>query len=399
MTNRRARCKYWPMNEKMSHLSEAQINDLMDRYYAGEKATALLSEFQIQTTVSRLPSLFPPQVHEETCIYCNDVHLISKRLGKTALSYRSNSPKCPQCGHEDGKYCNCSNCRDCREIAKRMEDEEKELAIEAAFGGPARSFAEVSQLTFKDAVYLLTVVRHSASEDLEEVSPFGDSFPLMAPTFDFRNEIVKNLYAKGIVRISPLSSPSAFIFDDSFESVTSYYPAQVIWELLPGSNPASKKAYLQELEAVVKASEKWPSEWNLQMMEVALYLAKHECLEYFVFQLNERGYKLDALGEKTHMTFEDLLVDYSIAQIFNLTWQAVRDVTDYNVKNGIPNYRGKNNFIGAIKTKADKARAEGWEIRKSRRDFNCPATVMHSVLFNTFLQIGEAGFNELLVRP
>ncbi len=103
----------------------------------------------------------------------------------------------------------------------------------------------------------------------------------------------------------------------------------------------------------------------------------------------ERGFNIEEIGSKTHLIFENLLEHFSVGQIFNLSWQAVRDTTDYMHKKGIRQLNSGNIFIGAIQRKADKVRAEGWEIKNSRRDFNCPQTVLSSVFFNTLLKKGE----------
>lgn len=103
----------------------------------------------------------------------------------------------------------------------------------------------------------------------------------------------------------------------------------------------------------------------------------------------ERRFTIEPIGSKTHLIFENLLEYFSVGQIFNLSWQAVRDTTDYIAKNGIRHLQSENIFISAIQRKADKARAEGWEIKNSRRDFNCPQTILSSVFFNTFLKKGE----------
>ena len=114
-------------------------------------------------------------------------------------------------------------------------------------------------------------------------------------------------------------------------------------------------------------------------------------IKNFVLQ---RNFDLPEVGEKTHATFDNLLDHFSPAQAFNITWQSVRDTTDYIVRENLPKYRAKNMFIGAVQRKADKYRAEGWEARNSRRDFNCPQTVLSSTFFDTFVRVGEKSFTE-----
>lgn len=131
-----------------------------------------------------------------------------------------------------------------------------------------------------------------------------------------------------------------------------------------------------------KASAKsWPN--------FGISLGNDECIEHYDYQLRKRSFEFGKFGDKTHSTFERLLTKFSVGQIFNLTWQSVRDTNDYILTEGIPSYQGKNMFVGAIQRKGDKAIAEGWTIKPSRRDYNCPQTVVSSTFFDLFLGRGQ----------
>ena len=53
------------LNPKIRHLSEAQIQALMSRYYDGEPIDALLHEYRVACHPSQLCKLFPPEVLPE----------------------------------------------------------------------------------------------------------------------------------------------------------------------------------------------------------------------------------------------------------------------------------------------------------------------------------------------
>jgi hypothetical protein len=109
--------------------------------------------------------------------------------------------------------------------------------------------------------------------------------------------------------------------------------------------------------------------------------------------LAQRDFEQPIIGKKTESTFETLLNDFSTSQIFNITWQSVRDTIDYMVRDNVPRFKIQNTFIGAISRKATKAKSEGWELRSSRRDFNCPQSVISSTYYDLFLGLGELAFN------
>lgn len=129
------------------------------------------------------------------------------------------------------------------------------------------------------------------------------------------------------------------------------------------------------------------------MGEVWQLIAKNECIEYYLYLLEQRGYKIESIGEKTHAIFEALLEDFSVSQIFKISWMSIRDTTDYLVRENLPSWKGKNMFIGAIQRKGDRAIAEKWAIKPSKRDFNCPQTVISSTFSDVFLGEAEKAFN------
>ena len=83
-------------------------------------------------------------------------------------------------------------------------------------------------------------------------------------------------------------------------------------------------------------------------------------------------------------TFINLLKNFSVGQIFNLSWRAVSQTNDYISAEGINYTHGRNMFIGSIQRKADKAIAEGWTTTNGRRDFNLPQTIISSTFLIHF---------------
>lgn len=55
------------LDNKLAHLSKAQIENLIERYYNGEKVKSLIEEYKIYTNLNQLVRLFPPTITEETC--------------------------------------------------------------------------------------------------------------------------------------------------------------------------------------------------------------------------------------------------------------------------------------------------------------------------------------------
>ena len=382
------------MHQKLSHLTSKQVSELMKRYYEeGEKIASLISDFRLDMNPGTLVGTFSPYIHDDQyCPYCEDQNLISKRLSRDHGIWAVGKPHCPSCNHSERERCSCNNCLKSKErIIQKRNDVKREI-IENNYGQYYGPSPDINELSLKDSLYLLSVLRHSLSEDFYSVQPFNDHHLLLAPTYDYLDEITQHLYSKKLISISRDSDINSFVFDDELTKTTGYYPTRVIWEFLPSMLDGEKRMYMRELDTLVK-SKKWPASWESGKDSLWRHIAKYECLEYYSYLLKERGYEQEDFGPKTHHVFEVMLERFSVSQIFNMSWQAVRDTTDYIVKKGLPKYHAKNSFIGAIERKSDKALAEGWKVRFSRRDFNCPQTVVSSTFFDVFLGLGQSAFD------
>ena len=89
------------MYKDLNHLSSAEINTLMQRYYDGEAVTKLAKEYQVSVRNSELYKLFPPEVCEdELCEYCGE-NLVRDRLSKASVTwgYKDSDLYCPICHH------------------------------------------------------------------------------------------------------------------------------------------------------------------------------------------------------------------------------------------------------------------------------------------------------------
>lgn len=382
------------MNSKLSHLDSGQLIELMKRYYEdGEKIADLISDFELNVQPSMLVGLFPPHVcDDQSCPYCDEQKLVSKRMSRDHGAWAIGAPICPLCNHSEQGYCRCKNCLEHEAYIQQNSELKKQLIIQNRYGEFRKSVPSARALTLRDAVYLLSVSRHSLSEDFYSVSPFSENLTSLAPTYEFQSEIVQHLYTKGIITISSESDLNAFEFDEELTETDAYYPTRVIWEFLPSMTDGEKRIYLKDVEALAKSGD-WVEKWKADEASLWQLVAKYECFEYYSYLLSQRGYDREEYGPKTHSVFETLLETYSVSQVFNLSWQAVRDTTDYIVRESLPRYHAKNSFIGAIQRKADKATAEGWEIKCSRRDFKCPQTVLSSTFFDVFLELGQAAFD------
>ncbi|MBO6827648.1 MAG: hypothetical protein JJ879_15720 [Sneathiella sp.] len=379
------------MASKLSHLTEEQLADLVDRYCNGtEKVVDLIRVFNINARPGDLARLLPPTVHKDLwCEYCKSQNLISRQESRSGSQWSRPAPECPKCGHRKITNCRCEKCEQARYEKEAIIENAKVNLIKVTFDGYVNDLDDPEQLVLKDAIYMLSLIRHSLSDDLNYVSPYELKPQPLAPTFEFTNEICKHLQSKGLIQISELSNVNAFEFDEEITVIKGWYPDRVLWDFLPMlTNSIQKARYIELLEELV-LGEVEQKAWEKDIKDFWLEIAKYECFEYFEHLLSQRGFNLKSFGPKTHAVFENLLKRYAVSQIFNLTWQTVRDITDYSVKSNMPKYQAKNMFIGALQRKADKFQAEGWEVKNSRRDFRCPQSFVSATFFDTYIGFGK----------
>ncbi len=219
------------MNKDLSHLTEAQVNELIKRYYNNEKIEDLLNEFNLDIHSSRLVKLFPTIVCSELfCIYCPSTNLITNHKSR-ADNWSKPAPSCPLCRHQERDACYCDNCQRSKRKKSELEESYKRSIIEE-FCNKRIKPPLTEELTIKDLVYLYSAISHSASEDLKFVYPFGrkQASPPLAPRFELSVDIVEHLYFKGLISISPLSKTDAFSIEK--EQVKGFYFSRVLWELI-----------------------------------------------------------------------------------------------------------------------------------------------------------------------
>jgi hypothetical protein len=199
----------------------------------------------------------------------------------------------------------------------------------------------------------------------------------------------ESLRKQGIINLSPQSKTESFTYNEDITTITSYSDLRAQWELLSPFSIQEKKAYIRELEEVI-ASDSWPEHWHAESNKLWHSIALHECLEYLTYLLESRQFPIEDFGEKTIATFEVLLKKFSIAQIFNLSWQSIRDTGDFLRLKMIPHAQVQSVFTGILLRKVDHTLAQKWIVKESRRDYNCTQSVVSKTLFNLFLKVGDA---------
>lgn len=387
------------MNDKLKHLNEKQIEELMNRYYSdnGETAAVLINEYNLDVLPSRLYTLFPDVICDEKCKWCQE-RLQMPALSKTARMTGSTNKKktCPNCGHvENIHYCHCENCQRER-IAERelKEKQEREKAltlrrqIHEAYRYEGIRQVELEEINFEERVSLGAILRGFLSEDMTTINPI-DIFSLTSDA-NLSCELIRALCSKGILLVDSTSDIEAFKPGENFPNT--YYLDRVKYRLNL-KFPPNKEKFIKEL-----LSPKGNMEFSV---EDALYLWKKiavsECIEYLLYQFDKVGFEFSA-GKKTYAMFEELLDDFSVSQIYAIIYPKVANASKLYLERTLTKKHAANTVISTCQTYGERIRIEGWAFKGYSRIKELPQSIISEYFFNKVLGIGDRGFNMCPVK-
>ena len=214
------------MNEKLSHLTKEQIQELIERYYEKEKVLDLIAEFKLNLRPGQLVKHLPPQILEIKCPYC-EINLIKPRISRDAKSWKTIPEYCPNCGHEEGGFCSCKTCKALEWHQKDKERQDKQDFLDIFLNHEEEEKIELDDLTFVEKVYLGALLREGISEDYNYIKPIESFITPLTPTYEFRAEVLNSLTEIGAIVIHQ-STESEFIeITDYDEGSFKYYQYKV----------------------------------------------------------------------------------------------------------------------------------------------------------------------------
>ena len=373
------------MQDKLNHLDSKQIEELIYRYYNEENITELIQEFDINVSPGNLYKCFPSVKTVLKCKYC-DSSLYRKQPSRSGSSGLIKF--CKNCGHEESNSCNCSNCKEHREYLKKNRESICRNLINDYVDGSNLPKISPENIPLEDEVYLQALIKHSASDDLKYVDPYreeGDPFSPWVPKFEYLKYIVKCLQHSGLIKLSSDSNIDAFVYNEDFTEITGYYTFQVYWELLPNRTLDEKLEFLDYLNKKTISDRVNIIDNDEEIYKIYKDIVLSEVLEFYQFQLEERGYGVEEISPKMISLFKKLMNTLSLGQIFNLSWQTVSQTVDRGNINNTPKYIIRNQFIGNLDRKFESYATTDKVLNNSNRDFKCPQSYVSKYFFENVL--------------
>jgi hypothetical protein len=216
-----------------------------------------------------------------------------------------------------------------------------------------------------------------------------ESAPIpFTPATDLARNLTREMIGRGLIGIGELTTNSAFDFENG--EVNGYYTEKVHW-ILTVEDPL---LLLDEITQQVCDVSQWPSQWSGAVNDLWLEIALAEGKQYFRYAAAQRG--LPEAGEKsTDLMLRTLLQNFSVSQVYRIIWSGAQRAADFLVRKSCTKKHAANYMIGECQRWADRARAEQWEVKGFKRNFDLPRSSLSYVFFDLFLKIGDEGFNSV----
>ena len=381
--------------DKLSHLTEGEIEELIKRYYGGEKNNLLINEYDIDIKNSSfLIKTFPPRTHFDIlCPFCN-IFMTSYRKSKS--SYSIETIFCKECQHElDNDYCSCRICKNKRLEKEKFERERQQILFDTQRQVIIDKYltdkeypTDFEELDIQMKLYLSSLLRSSLSEDLKDINPISSATLKLTPiTPDniYETKIITFLKENGLIIFSPNTVLSSISIEDN--KIDGYYPLKTTYRLNIFKDELNIE--IDELFHLEDIEEKNEELLLTLWLEIALY----ECLEYLYVRLDEYNLPSQHIGDKTISTIKEALNNFSISQVFYFIWNASKNAAAFYQKGSVTKKHAVNLVAGNILRTMERAIAQNWDVSKYRRDYNYPQSIISEIFFNRILKIGDRGFD------
>lgn len=384
------------IHEKLRHLTMLQIESLMNKYYNGVKASDIIKEYNIDTTSSKLYTLFPPIICEDIiCPVCNEP-MYKERDSKSSYSWNKKKPFCAICGHTDEIICKCNYCIAEREKVRKLNEERKVRILQEKREKIKKVYdlnivpVNYSELNFREKVFLGALLRTSLSEDMEVILPLNDAERELAPTIGYIKEILSYLIGRGVVSVDSNSSIDAFLDSNEEKDIefpNVYYITMVKYRI----NIVGDEEIKNILSKIIN-----PKSFSDADKEDALNIWKEialeECIEYFEYQMKSVRFYFN-IGEKTIAIFKDLLENFSVSQIYGIIYKSVANATKYYQESSVSKKQAANSVIGGCQRYAERTMINNWELAKYSKIKELPQSMISEFFFDRVIGVGSLGFN------
>ena len=392
--------QYFEWAEEIRHLSEDQVEQLYQRYLAGEKNAELIAEYKLPSTVRSVLKILPPIVSVDLkCPYC-DLPMWMPRPARGAPVYLRSAYRCVSCEHRyftsgaSGRrtLCDCDACARLRQQQLAEQAERDRCELDARFGSPSPPLSYAS-LGFVQKLVLLALLDDGGHEPGERIAPLaapsrGESLAASAKSSE---ALLISLYESQALRVDPASNIEAFDRTDGFRisdySAVGWLANVALADEVPSTRDGLYSALYDELSGPVRPA------WKRELYNLIFKLAREETVQYIHVMANEVGFTFTAQASAESVV-GDLLQNFSVSQVYYFVRVAVKNAAHfYATGNSKGRAHAANTIPRHMQNTAQNALAENWR-KNSFRDSRVSQSALHRLLYDVVLKDSGAGFSK-----
>ncbi|MEA1227985.1 hypothetical protein ODQ17_01300 [Acinetobacter sp. IRS14] len=380
------------VNAAISHLTNEDVTELINQYYAGVKVKELIDQYNLNIPPSKIISLFPLLKLEIKCEFCN-IPMVTKLNSKS--SYEQLSRKdiiCLKCKHLQNRLCNCLKCKQKvknQELERKHQQDilnNKKLAyLDNLQGLPC--VAE-EDLSLTDRIYLASLLRGCLHENIKYIEEIHLKKSVITPYQDFTTELLQHLISKNIIVPSPENDLSQF--REKGDGNISYYIYYIKYKINIYPDDGNYEMLIHRL--MYPRSENFLVNSNF-CYEFWKKIAFFEAIQYLMFKMESVRYDFSP-GPKTTTVFQNLVTNFSVGQIYNIIYRAIANSTEQYQSGKITKAHAQNMVISSCEGQGERAIANNWNLTNYSRVKELPQSQLSKIFFDSILQISYLGFTE-----
>lgn len=379
-------------------MSKECILEMVNSYYNGDKIVKLLEQYNINSMPSNLVKTFPAFITNEICAKCRGEMIAPLKSRSGTKIFYKEEMFCKVCGHKNGNLCICEQCLKDREEEKKIKEikykksiETKKEIISKNYQGKQEEIFE-EDLELEDRLYLSVLLRGGLAENATCIEPLKGIKGKIAPTESFEIEIIRTLTGKKIIVPSVDSDIDAFEveFSSTDNQIYSlrYYIYEVIYNINITPRDLNYTAMIKRLMYPIADDFD-----NIFCYQLWRKVSLGECEQYLLYQMDKVGYSFNP-GEKTYQVLNNLIDNFSTAQVYNIIYRAIANSTARYQSKEITKKHAQNLVITSCEKQGERAIAEGWSLKPYGRLRELPESLISEVLFNSIMKISSLGFLE-----
>lgn len=338
---------------------------------AAVRAEHGLKQQEMTRIVKECGAAYLPEVR---CPRCDEAQEATSRTGVAELVRQGNVL--------------CGPCHRAAQAEREVQARESAIRRRAEL---AETFtvATAPQLVAEDLSLFAAVALHALFSD-----PAVEDEGLTTPTtiwpkdrrwapgslhIDYERRLVRE--EPTVILAHPGSHMGAFVWEDE-KPTGAFYLGQASYYLVgPQASLLDRPGPLMnELNRVFREGP-WPSAWFGQWRDMWDKLSLAQASAYLDMKLGEHHLEMKQ-GDGTLAALSDALAVFSLGQVFNLIYRAAKDSAAYYQRGGVNKRQAANSTVGRISAAADRARANGWEIKSFGLPWNLPLSAIGQTFFS-----------------